>query len=254
MLSSKEKQKRARRAIKLLRSESLREVARSLELDAGNLHRLLNELCPEDYAQVMAKKKQQDTSLDVRVKRIQKLLKADTDLAEIAEELGLSRSRISSLCRQDEQLCQALESSKRRRKEKNTSAKIVRREKHDEKRIAKFGKSYCPRDASPKLKRSHEIFTRKRNSCRPRGIKFTITFAELDFPDVCPVLGLRLSYAKPRGSKNRVEENAPTFDRIDPSKGYISGNVLIVSWRANRIKNDGTPDEHAKIAKFYRNL
>jgi hypothetical protein len=47
-------------------------------------------------------------------------------------------------------------------------------------------------------------------------------------------------------------ENSVTFDRIDPSKDYISGNVVIISWRANRIKNDGTAEEHQKIADFIK--
>jgi transposase len=76
---------------------------------------------------------------------------------------------------------------------------------------------------------------------------FTIQFGELSFPTHCPVLGIELDYfAEMR------QENSVSFDRIDSSKGYISGNVIVMSWRANRIKNDGTGEEHQKIADFLR--
>lgn len=70
----------------------------------------------------------------------------------------------------------------------------------------------------------------------------------LDLPDVCPILGLELDYTFGKGTRN---ECSPSIDRIDSNKGYEIGNCIVVSWRANRIKNDGTPEEHRKIAEFY---
>jgi hypothetical protein len=46
--------------------------------------------------------------------------------------------------------------------------------------------------------------------------------------------------------------NAPSLDRIDPKRGYIKGNVWVVGHRANLIKNDGTAEEHEKIARAMR--
>jgi hypothetical protein len=40
------------------------------------------------------------------------------------------------------------------------------------------------------------------------------------------------------------------LDRIIPEEGYVAGNVNVVSYRANRIKNDGTAEEHLKIADW----
>jgi hypothetical protein len=40
-----------------------------------------------------------------------------------------------------------------------------------------------------------------------------------------------------------------SIDRIDPSKGYTPDNVWLISQRANRIKNDATPEELKLIAE-----
>lgn len=90
-----------------------------------------------------------------------------------------------------------------------------------------------------------EKYRLKKANANRSGKEFTITFGELDFPTHCPILGIEIDYF----SEGR-QENSPSFDRFDPSKGYVSGNVAVVSWRANRIKNDGTADEHQKIADW----
>ena len=46
----------------------------------------------------------------------------------------------------------------------------------------------------------------------------------------------------------------PSIDRIDPKKGYVKDNIIVVSMRANRIENDATVDEIRKVADFYEKL
>ena len=48
--------------------------------------------------------------------------------------------------------------------------------------------------------------------------------------------------------------NSPSIDKIIPEKGYVPGNVIIVSMKANMIKSFATPDEIIKVGKFYKNL
>ena len=91
-----------------------------------------------------------------------------------------------------------------------------------------------------------EKFKNKKAHCYKH--EFSISFGDLVFPTHCPILGIELDYF----SQDGRQENSPSFDRIDPLKGYIKGNVAVISWRANRIKNDGTAEEHEKIAKFMR--
>jgi len=87
---------------------------------------------------------------------------------------------------------------------------------------------------------------KKHNS---KGWEWDILFSEIKWVSHCPILGIELDYFLEYRA-----ENSPSFDRIDPSKGYVTGNVQIVSWRANRIKNDGSPEEHRKIAEYLDKL
>jgi hypothetical protein len=61
---------------------------------------------------------------------------------------------------------------------------------------------------------------------------FDLTANDLIVPEFCPVLGIPLRFSdKGRG------DNTPSVDRIEPDKGYVRGNVAVISWRANRMKS-----------------
>jgi hypothetical protein len=65
--------------------------------------------------------------------------------------------------------------------------------------------------------------------------------------DNCPILGFSLAWCA--NAKYR-QDDAPSLDKINPALGYIKGNVAWVSWRANRIKNDGNAEEHRLISEW----
>lgn len=48
-------------------------------------------------------------------------------------------------------------------------------------------------------------------------------------------------------------DNSPTVDRINNKLGYIKGNVKVISWRANRIKNNGNKEELEKVISYIEN-
>lgn len=86
--------------------------------------------------------------------------------------------------------------------------------------------------------------TKARRNAKTRNLEFTISKKDIEIPNCCPVFGTTWG----------EQEYAPSLDRIDNSKGYIPGNILVVSWRANRIKNDSTLDELKAIVECYSNL
>lgn len=81
------------------------------------------------------------------------------------------------------------------------------------------------------------LYCNAKRRARQRNIEFTIELSDVQIPDKCPLLGIPIdSYDKWQGSH-------PSLDRIDSSKGYIKGNVMVISHRANMLKNNSTADE-----------
>jgi hypothetical protein len=74
-----------------------------------------------------------------------------------------------------------------------------------------------------------------------------LEFEDVYFPLICPVLGVKLDYKSAEGSHS---DYSASFDRLDPNLGYVRGNVVVMSMRANRLKNDGTAEELRAIADF----
>jgi hypothetical protein len=92
-----------------------------------------------------------------------------------------------------------------------------------------------------------QMIAAARSRARRLGYTFSITTADLpsDLPAVCPVLGIPLER-----SESSYSDNSPTLDRVDSTKGYVPGNVIIMSWRANRIKSNATLGDIKKIYEF----
>lgn len=86
------------------------------------------------------------------------------------------------------------------------------------------------------------------------GIPFEITVADIIVPSHCPVLGMPLVIQHRRGAMQADIPNSPSLDRIDNTLGYVPGNVVVVSYRANRIKCDATVNDLEAVADFYRRL
>jgi hypothetical protein len=84
-----------------------------------------------------------------------------------------------------------------------------------------------------------------RNRARAGNMPCNITASDLVWPEICPVFGLRLNY-----ETNLKSESSPSLDRLIPNKGYIKGNVVVISLRANRMKNSATPDELRQICDY----
>ena len=73
-------------------------------------------------------------------------------------------------------------------------------------------------------------------------------------PTECPVLGIKLNLKIPnRGDRgdNLRNYDSPSLDKIIPSLGYAKGNIWVISYRANTIKNNCTFEE---IQKLYEAL
>jgi len=91
-----------------------------------------------------------------------------------------------------------------------------------------------------------QIWLRAKNRARVKQLAFSIDKSDIYVPEVCPVLGVRLDF----GDKQGGGPFSPSLDRLDPKKGYVKGNVHIISKRANAIKSDATLSEVLAVARW----
>ena len=76
-----------------------------------------------------------------------------------------------------------------------------------------------------------------------------LTIDDIIIPDICPIFGVPL-----QRENKKTWQNAPSIDRIDNTKGYVQGNIVIISRRANILKKDATIEELIKLSKFYEHF
>lgn len=87
---------------------------------------------------------------------------------------------------------------------------------------------------------------------KKRGIPFNLTveFLASILTTHCPVTGVRLRvYA---GLGNGPRDDSPSLDCVVREKGYVPGNVVWVSSRANRIKSDASLAELEALVSYFK--
>jgi hypothetical protein len=82
-----------------------------------------------------------------------------------------------------------------------------------------------------------------------KGIPFEITPSDIEaiMSDRCPIFRIDLQRGNGVGGAG---EQSPTLDRIVNSKGYVPGNIQILSHKANSMKQDATPEELLMFADW----
>jgi hypothetical protein len=72
-------------------------------------------------------------------------------------------------------------------------------------------------------------------------------------PDACPALGIELVYVRGAGP-GVLQPDSPSLDRIVPERGYVRGNVVVISMRANIIKHNATAVEIRRVADWLETM
>ena len=114
------------------------------------------------------------------------------------------------------------------------------------------GQSYCKPCAAENRRLydaknpTAKLLTKAKQRAKDKNIEFNITIDDIVIPEYCPVLSIKLE----RGD-GVFTQSSPSLDRIDSTKGYVKGNVEVISFRANNLKGDATPEELALLYKYY---
>jgi hypothetical protein len=101
-------------------------------------------------------------------------------------------------------------------------------------------KSLAYHDNDPRISLLNNAKTR----AREKNIDCTITREDIIVPEICPYLGIKLVR-----NHGRFDDDSLSLDRISLDKGYVPGNIEVVSMLANRMKNSATPDQLVMFAK-----
>jgi hypothetical protein len=100
-------------------------------------------------------------------------------------------------------------------------------------------------------KRGHlsKYMTGAKQRAKNKNLPFDITldFLESIATDCCPVFKTPFKWGLSGRGQN---ENNPSLDRVIPELGYVQGNVVFISNRANSIKQDVTEKELYAVADW----
>jgi len=131
-------------------------------------------------------------------------------------------------------------------KVRHISRMSVYQKSHPEK-MSKGRRTYLSKDPRRRL------LACSRQSAKLKGLEHSLVLEDIQTPEVCPALGILLDYSiGVRVKKGKPLPNGKaTLDRIDNSRGYVPGNVITISWRANLLKRDASMEELRKLVDFY---
>ena len=96
-----------------------------------------------------------------------------------------------------------------------------------------------------RLNPAKELYRAAKRRAKNKLLEFSITLEDIVVTESCPILQIPLIVGQ-----DKIHDSSPSLDRIDNSKGYISGNVQVISNLANRMKNSASDDLLIKFAKW----
>lgn len=93
------------------------------------------------------------------------------------------------------------------------------------------------------------MLAQAKRRAKQHGRDFDLTLNDIKclVVPVCPVLGIPIRWEYSHGSSS---DNSPSLDRVDNSKGYVKGNVAIISTKANTLKKHLTLQEAEAILGY----
>jgi hypothetical protein len=91
------------------------------------------------------------------------------------------------------------------------------------------------------------ILQQAKRRAKLKNVPFDITADDIEVPEYCPVLGIKLAV-----NKNHAKDNSLSIDRIIPELGYVKDNVAIISFKANTIKSNASIEDLEKVLAWVK--
>lgn len=115
----------------------------------------------------------------------------------------------------------------------------------------RFKKAYA-KDSIPQILSNAKIRAKENNVPFNLTTKYLREILPKDM--ICPIFKVKMTKFQNNKGEAKRHKHSPSIDRIIGDKGYVEGNVIIVSDIANRIKTDSTMEELEMTYLFYKDL
>ena len=102
-----------------------------------------------------------------------------------------------------------------------------------------------PQPMTVKREPQYIILYRAKSNAEKRKLEFNLELEDIIIPQKCPYLNIELT-------TDFNDVNKPNYfsiDRIDSTKGYVKGNVQIISLFANTMKNNASTEQLVVFAE-----
>lgn len=110
---------------------------------------------------------------------------------------------------------------------------------------------YAQHSANYRLKHPARVLcSMAKRRAKNKGLEYNIEEKDIDIPILCPILGIPIVKTYTKGKNTGPTPNSPSLDRVDNNKGYIKGNVKVISHKANSMKRNATREELIKFANW----
>jgi len=96
------------------------------------------------------------------------------------------------------------------------------------------------------LGRRKRMLGNARRRAKKLNLDFNLTIEDIIIPNECPVFKIPFIFA----DETSYQDNC-SLDRIDNTKGYVKGNVQVISMKANTMKNSATNEELLNFCKYF---
>ena len=120
-------------------------------------------------------------------------------------------------------------------------------------KMSSFGYSYfcknCDKQRIYAKDKRKILLNSAKKRAKDNNLEFNLTLDDIVLPKVCPILGIQLQF-----NDKIAKDNSFSVDRINPEMGYVRGNIEIISFKANTIKNNATLHELELVYRHVKNI